>query len=128
MDLNERLAKYLDNLEVVAGKAAGFAEAEIPLVIQEWLQWQFYSGLAIAIASGLATLVLCVIIFACTARMRKPNLSNQEDITLFLVSLFSGVFLFVSVAGFVAGSGRAAKTYFAPRYVVIEEIHRLANK
>lgn len=118
------LLKYLEAGADRLERGAAFVESEIPLVVQEYLSWYFWSGLLIA----LSLLVLWVAVAGSTLFLWSLNKDDKESsegaIFMSAVTAISLPFiLFVSGANVI----KCIKVSVAPRVVILEKIAEVAK-
>lgn len=123
-EMNNKLIEYLDSLGGVAKAAASFAGDNLPMVIQEFLAWEFYSNIFIVILCILAGILgLCL---GQAGLVNHNELVQQdkttEDPSVVIPIVFGGMLLGVAVGIGSVSAYQAAKVKIAPRIVVLEKI------
>lgn len=121
MEINEevktKMLEYLQQFESGVKSAAEFSAAQAPIVVHEFLAWEFTSNAVASCFLGL--LVLGTVIVA------KRISSKAEGEDRFFTWLFATIPLVIFSAGFCASLHGAGKVYVAPRVVVLEKISSL---
>jgi hypothetical protein len=126
-ELQERLVRYLDKLEKAADTVGGAAEREVPLAIQEWLNWHFMDSCFCAAVM----LLLAPAVWLTARHLRGLALQIQDPEprtvlrALLMIVMIAGPVVFLSFATHHAR--QAAKVYYAPRVVLVEEVARLSG-
>jgi hypothetical protein len=114
-------------------KTNDFAQEQMPLVVQEFLSWTFYSNMMCGIATtSLFMIFLSIGIYNYRVEIKKEDAWDElnPNIFLTLVSLFLVVFIFITplFRNCMYGSfEQAIKCKIAPRIVVIEKIGELVK-
>lgn len=130
MNTEERLAKYLDELEKALDAGAAFVANEAPMVVQEYLQWEFYSSMSWMIASGALSIFLLFLVVFCGRYivMLDPKHCGEEvGCAVMCLLLCCGIFLVSSGVAINYGV-KAAKVKIAPRVVLLEKLSTLIRK
>lgn len=124
-ELQDRIAKYLDALEMSATNAGQFAIEQAPLVAQEYLAWCFYSALVVAVALLAAgSLGLGATFFACRRYVKGKDITDCPEIMLSIIpTLISACMVTASVERAAA----ALKVAVAPRVVLLEKVAELSR-
>ena len=123
-EMNNKLVEYLDSLGGVAKAAASFAGDNLPMVIQEFLAWEFYSNIFIVMLC-----ILAGILGLCLGRAGLENYNKlvQQDKSTDDTSVVIPIIFGVMLLGLAIGLGsisayQAVKVKVAPRIVVLEKI------
>lgn len=119
-ELKARLTKYLDALEAGVAKGGDFIGDQAPEVAREWLAWEFWDSITIAVVFLLAA-ILCGFAVRLVAKMETPA-SDDAKTSLSILAL--GLLVLIGLSLFmIASYGKAAvKVCVAPRVVLIEKV------
>lgn len=115
----EILMSYMGKAEGALQNISDFASDQIPLVIQEYLSWQFYGSVINAIVFltilSLALYLLNMLV-NWTLKQTASDDIGPGVFGSFILLLFS---LFM-IAGFIYHSKEAVKVSVAPRVVIVD--------
>lgn len=120
MDIQHRLTKYMDELEKALSTSAEFAAKEAPLVVQEFLEWEFWSSVMAATGCLLFVIAFLVSVY----RNRKFFADNFELAPLLVIP---GIVVILAAVCVCERTARAAKVSIAPRLVLLEKVSELAH-
>ncbi len=120
-EIKQKMVEYLQTFEAGVKKAGEFSAEQAPLVVQEFLRWEFWSHFVGAIACAVALVVIPVVIWKIFSKT-KP----YDDLR-FVGTLFGGVAGIVLLVGLLVNSYCAGKVAVAPRIVVLQEVARLVK-
>ncbi len=126
-EVKMRLLKYFDILEGSVKNAADLAKTEIPDIIQEWISWEFYSSVTLALfffsmIIGLLCLSKKVINLCFTYEFHYKEDKNAARFLSIGIPLFISSLLFW---GCCYNSYYAIKIKIAPKVVILEKITSL---
>lgn len=113
MTIDPELQRFLlDALK----KGSEFTETQAPLVVEEILRWEWYSGLGLVVL----LLIPLLIIFSIFLMAAKDAMKGDAD--AFGVAVCFFFLMLLPVAGIVAGASKMVKASVSPRLVVIEKL------
>lgn len=131
-DLKQQLEQFAMKMIVAMESGTDFAAREIPLLVQEWLQWQIISNSIL----GVTAIFIAALAYRCCAvwlpnfakadQSSKPYYSPKEVETNYIANRMVGkmvgsLFAIVIGLGFaVTPLFAAAKAILAPRVVILE--------
>lgn len=130
-ELQTRLLKYMDHLEQYAQQGGDFVAEQTPLLVQEFLAWEFWYHLA----WGACMLVVSVAMWsACVMCLRAAKYAFKEDRDnldgfmpfVLLAPIVGGIAALLFVSAF-NGLASAAKVHMAPRVYLLEHIAEMAK-
>ena len=132
-ELKIKLLSYLNNLENIAEATSEFAKEQSPLIVQELLEWIFWSNVLHSFY------IIFPIVFILTAKRRFLRIKRLEkDITysdgiysILSPIIYFSVFGIISVAiliNSISSIEMAIKVKVAPRIVLIESLKKLINE
>jgi hypothetical protein len=121
-ELKQRLIKYLDKMEEAVDGGSDFILDQAPLVVQEYLLWQWWLHL-LAMALSILVIVPCVLL---GVRLIRESYETDNEQT------FGWGMLVIAISGclLVPAIGEAftfLKVAIAPRIVVMEYLAELVN-
>ena len=119
-ELKAKLFEYLETIEGRVDGASDFVASEAPLVVAEFIQWEVVVGLMIAGASVLSFLIIMLVALIC---WKKSGNDDAKAAT----ATFGGLLSIVAICFCFHGLEKSTKAYVAPRIVVLEKIHEMAN-
>lgn len=120
-EIKQKMVEYLQTFEAGVKKAGEFSAEQAPLVVQEFLAWEFWSHAVGAVVCGVAIIVIALVI-------RKIwNITESFDELRFGGSLFGGMACVGLMVGLCCNSYYAGKVAVAPRIVVLEKIATLVK-
>ena len=123
-DIKARITTYLDHLENTANNATAFAAEQVPLVIQEYLAWCFYSSLFLTCCFGLLSLILLV---ACRVFWKKDKSVEEGAGGWVVLSVWTGVAALGSAAIAVTHVYDLIRVIVAPRILILEYVTNLVS-
>jgi hypothetical protein len=110
-ELKQRVLSYMDATERVVS-------SEMPLVAQEYLNWQWYSSVGV----GAASAAWCALAFACIRGLLKwRDRDGDEEGGIFAGVFISSMLLFFGLFIMALNIENAAKVAIAPRVVLLEK-------
>jgi len=120
-EVKQKMIEYLQSFEAGIKKAGEFSAEQAPLVVQEFLAWEFWSSfVAFLICSLLTAITLGV-----SAWWWKNDKSDLETKCLVvLIPVLACVFMQIPVWTNAYNAGKVA---VAPRIVVLEKISELVK-
>lgn len=124
-EMKKKFLEYVDKLEGAANSVSEFAQQEIPLVLQEYLNWTFYSSLFCGLA-WFVMLTLIGLLLMKLAIMGK-NESGFESPECAFPLIFSVAFHFIAIVALLTNMYTCVKVAVAPRVVILEQIRFLIN-
>jgi hypothetical protein len=111
-ELKQRVLSYMDATERMVS-------SEMPLVAQEYLNWQWYSSVGV----GAASAAWCVLAFACIRVLLKwREREGVEEEAIFAGVSISSALLFFGLFILALNIENAAKVAIAPRVVLLEKV------
>ena len=122
--LSESTEQLIDFIEKTGETTVDFAKEQVPLVIQEVLNWGFYSNI---IYGSINLIVALVCVYFVVWIWKKEY--KGEDTHPFIMFVFVPVF--ISIPTFLHGIYfmiTALKISVAPRLYLIEQLHTLIKK
>lgn len=124
-EIKKKMIEYFEAMEVAAGKFGDLAQQEIPLVLQEYLNWQFYSNLFL----GIGWFVLLGLFFAFFKRLadfakKEHGYESPEYAFSIIIAIVS---LLIGTGVLFGCSYQCVKVSVAPRVVILEKVGELAN-
>jgi len=117
-EIKVKVIEYLQTFEQGIKKAGEFSAEQAPLVVQEFLAWEFW-GNAVPAVLCLA-LLLTVAVTAITVFIKSRNSDYKFGAALFGTAIVVGLSLPTAVCG-----TQAMKAAIAPRVVLLEKISGL---
>lgn len=131
MDVQERIAKYLDEIEKAVSTSAEFAADQAPQLVQEFLAWEFWSNAVCCVTFAIMAW-LSIVLFrkawnAIPVLVTDKGWSGDSDrgllkcISFVLVCALVPVFSCVSIGC----AEHAMKVKIAPRVVLLEKVGSL---
>jgi len=120
-EVNKKVMEFVANSLQDITNAKDWLKGELPLVLQEWLGWQFLENLAIAVVSFSMAAVLTVWVIR---RMRKPNYDILDDPTI-LVPLF---FLALLGSVMVSSTLDCVQISMYPRVYLLDTAKQMLSK
>lgn len=124
MEINEELKKkmveYLDQLETNLKSVKDFGAEQVPLLVQEYLNWLFWSNIGLTI---IGAMIFTTIIIGAFKVYKFCRQTDDRVMTIIL----SGVVSVVGLIPFFTGIHNAAKVHIAPRVVILEEVTNLVK-
>lgn len=112
--LSESLASILSWVE----QAGAFVEEQAPLYCQEVLAWSRFSN-----GVGFVVCLLVMVATPLIVKAIRKKAGGDEDI-LIPTYMFGALFFVSASVGAIVTASYAAKTYVAPRMVIVEHIQK----
>jgi uncharacterized membrane protein YjjP (DUF1212 family) len=120
-ELKTRLNKYLDTLEQSLATGTDFVSDQAPLVVQEFLAWEFWTSFVFAV---LFMLFSVAVVVATVKLARVTTEDVEEKAALYCIGT---VVWFVPTLLLVVNLMDAAKVHMAPRVYLLEHIAELVR-
>lgn len=120
-EIKQKMVEYLQSFEAGMKKAGEFSAEQAPLVVQEFLAWEFWSHFTGAVACLVLLLIIAVVLW----NIYKST--EPFDELRFAGSLFSTFAAVGLMIGLAVNSYSAGKVAVAPRIVVLEKIATLVK-
>lgn len=120
--LEERLMSYLDSIAKQAETTSDFLGDQVPLVVQEYIQFHFYGNLI-----SLAFFTLMIVMFSATFFLCRKK-ENDCDPFPFVGKIISFLVVLGSILGVFECVTELAKNVTAPRIVVLEKVADLVKE
>lgn len=119
-EIKQKMVEYLQTFEAGVKKAGEFSAEQAPLVVQEFLAWEFWGNAIPAVV----VLVLMLTAMIVTAVIWKKS----DDIDWRMGSgLVTGLGVLFLTIPFCITASNACKVAVAPRIVVLEKISELVR-
>lgn len=124
------ILRYMDKFDGAVEKTVDFAVAETPIVINEYLQWGFYSNVA-AIAFILFLVIVSVVsTFLLIRKYKDPNFDEDSFIAVAwtitsIVAVIAS--LIISFAIIPVSTMNCIKIKVAPRVYLIEKAMEMSK-
>lgn len=118
-DVKLAIVEYLKTFESGLKKAGDFSMEQVPLVIQEFLAWQFWGSVTACCGCCLAILIISMI-----HKYVSKRVSSGSD-AMVLNHLLCGVGVVIATPGVIISFVSALKVSVAPRLVILEKISEL---
>jgi len=118
-NLTERILQVIDYSGDLVKDGTEFIKEQSPLVVQEFLKWNFMEGLITAILTG--SIILSVIMFCVVSRKKFDGWIKATD-GFVIVPIIPGFFIVCVLigAGFIPNVKKCLKIKYAPRVYLIE--------
>lgn len=118
-EIKTAIVEYLKTFESGLKRAGDFSIEQVPLVVQEFLAWEFWGSLTLAI--------LCCTAIMIVGLLHKAgcNASNPTSEGRVMVYVLSGFALFLLIGGAISEFIDVLKVTVAPRLVILEKISEL---
>lgn len=120
-EIKQKMVEYLQTFENGVKKAGEFSAEQAPLVVQEFLAWEFWSHFAGAVLCLFTLLTIGVVLWK-IMKATKPF-----DELRFAGCLIGGMSSVGLAIGLMVNSYCAGKVAVAPRIVVLEKISELVK-
>jgi len=120
-EIKQKMIQYLQSFEAGIKKAGDFSAEQAPLVVQEYLAWEFWSHFAGAVVCLVTVLTIAVVLWK-IFKSTKPF-----DELRFAGCLIGGMCSVGLIIGLMVNSYCAGKVAVAPRIVVLEKIATLVK-
>lgn len=118
-EIKTAVVEYLKTFESGLKKAGEFSMEQAPLVVQEFLAWEFWGSVAVAVMCCLAIIVVGFL------HKAGCEISDPSSETRVAVHVLSGFVWFILVGGLISEFIDALKVSVAPRLVILEKISEL---
>jgi hypothetical protein len=115
----QALNAFVQKMIASAEQAGSFAVEQTPLLVQEWLRWQLWESVLIAVAAFVVAVVLAVI----TRRLLYRD--DWDDFMPFQILAGIGAVIASGVA--FQHAALALKVFVAPRVVILEKFMDLVR-
>lgn len=119
-ELKTKMLEYLQQFENQIKEAGEFAKSEVPLVVQEYLQWQILSNLATALMFIAGAIFIQIFFGRLIERLVQEE--EKTPARIFLGAVVLMLFIFA-----MPPAHSAAKAHVAPRVVILEKIGELVK-
>jgi hypothetical protein len=120
-ELKAAVVRYMNGIEDRLARVEDFASDQVPLLVTEWLRWEFWSSVMIALAI-LSAAAACFW-FSCKCKEIYQNTTDEESKNCAAIfgtfSLFVTPVLMLLSLPFVYS---AIKVAIAPRVVIVERV------
>jgi len=114
-ELSEKLIEYLESFAKGTGD---FASQQIPDVIQQYLAWQLYGSIFVAIVN-----LIIVIIFSVLIKLNYKKMIEEDDPLLF----FMAIPIVVCFGFAIENTYNTVKVLVAPKVVLLEKAAELVS-
>lgn len=118
-NLTQILIETINQTKTVIGQGADFAKEQIPLVVNEFLLWNFWSDIGIMILLFISAFIFFKV---CKWAINKVNLSRDEEPWI-LLAILAGIGIIPCLIGAFVHGFDAMKIKVAPRVYIIEYVH-----
>lgn len=119
-EIKQKMVEYLQSFEAGMKKAGEFSAEQAPLVVQEFLAWEFWGAVFIAAGFLFMAVILTIILIVVYCR-------RTDEFERFMIGVFGGApVLALYIASGIA-THDALKVTIAPRVVVLEKISELVK-
>jgi hypothetical protein len=122
-ETKDLLLKYLQAGAERIERGSAFVEAEIPLVVTEYLNWYWYSHVFWVVFLPTVWLLWLALLLWRVRLLPKPE---DDELTLFMCVVLLIGFL-VCTVGTASSAYRCIKVSVAPRVVLLEKIAEIAK-
>lgn len=120
-EIKQKMVQYLQTFEAGVKKAGEFSAEQAPLVVQEFLAWEFWSSfVAFAICSLIVLLVAGAFIYWLRGTKEDTEFKVLVGVVPGMVCLFMQIPIWTNAYN-------AGKVAVAPRIVVLEKISELVK-
>lgn len=134
-EIKTRLTNYLDLLESTVSKTGDFAAEQIPIYVQELLNWMFYESLFNIMIYLFLCILLCIPALALRNYVKKITWEKfykdtGNDGFAFFISGITIIVLLLAIVPLYSAFNNAKmafKTCVASRVVLIEKIKELSK-
>ena len=120
-EIKQKMLDYLQSFEAGIKKAGEFSAEQAPLVVQEFLAWEFWSHFVGAALCLLTLLTIGAVVW------KICKVTESFDELRFGGCLFGGMASVGLLIGLMVNSYCAGKVSVAPRIVVLEKIATLVK-
>jgi hypothetical protein len=131
--LKSKLLGYLDGLEKSASKLSDSAVTEIPLTVQEWLQWQAiycFGGGVLWLGMMMAGLAIWYTAYR-FIRWLLDQKEREDDALVVVAGIVAGLIgtplLCVGLVHAIWSFSDGVKVVVAPRVVILEKVAELTG-
>ena len=121
-ELQNRLTAYLDTIEESAATASEFAAEQMPLLVQEYLTWIWWSSLIFGLPCLLGAIAAAVLFFVGAIKEGRAGGRATWGFPCAMISLLAFIPL---CAGVCASAATFVKVSVAPRVVLLEKVTEL---
>lgn len=118
-EIKAAVIEYLKTFESGLKKAGEFSMEQVPLVVQEFLAWEFWGSIA---AATVCCIAIAIVFPLHKAGCKISDPFSEGRILTHILSVFSWIVLSVSA---VIQLVEALKVTVAPRLVILEKISEL---
>lgn len=135
-EIQELIVSYTSKVEGAVQNMSDFASDQIPLVIQEYLLWHFYSNLVFM--TFLLSLSLLFIGVGLNCQRLAKNVNKREDITSYAIKQFEKEYMILGTLSIMLASvffflsfvplESMVKVKVAPRVVLIDWLKESVQK
>lgn len=125
-ELQRKLIEYLSKIEGGIERAVDFSAEQVPLVIQELIQWTIVEHTIYAATWGCLAMFFVMLLGLCIIRREKWDPEDPTFPVLF-IGIPSFVCATLTGAQVVINGSVALKAYLAPRLFVLEYLKDLVN-
>jgi hypothetical protein len=120
-EVQAKMLQYLQQFEAGVKSAADFSAEQAPLVVQEFLAWEFWSNFIGGLSCAFAMIVVLIGAFIV---YKKAEEGSAERIVATVLTFAFSILLLIPTSIHLS---RALKIKVAPRVVVLEEISKLVK-
>lgn len=127
--MQERLMKYLNHLEDLAGKTEDFAAEQVPLYIQELLTWMFWDSVMCAAFAALILVISLVLVGFGFKLLEHAKKTKDDGLEFFggMTVILMAILAVVCLLPICINTKQAVKISVAPRVVIVEELKKLTR-
>lgn len=118
-EIKTAIVEYLKTFESGLKKAGDFSMEQVPLVVQEFLAWEFWGSVTVA---TMCCLVMVVIGFLHKAGCKISDPSSEARVLTHVLSVTAWMGLAIGTTSELID---ALKVSVAPRLVILEKISEL---
>lgn len=120
-ELQETMLRYLNGLEARLSRVEDFASDQVPLLVQEWLRWEFWSNIIKMSGWAMLALLLVLLFRWCVKEYKAAKDDETRNASCFFGTVFfAGSVL--SVIPVLVYAYSATKVIIAPRVVIVENV------
>jgi hypothetical protein len=120
-EIKQKMVEYLQSFEAGMKKAGEFSAEQAPLVVQEFLAWEFWSAFA---AFLICSIIAVATIGTCIWWWRSSKEETEFKALICLIPVLLCLFLQIPIWTSAYSAGKVA---VAPRIVVLEKISELVK-
>lgn len=118
-EIKQKMVQYLQSFEAGLKQAGEFSAEQAPLVVQEFLAWEFWYHAAMSVCFGIALGIVMKLVTDWWPKLDQFDRIGFGMVTAIAILGFS--------VGTVTSAFGAAKVAIAPRIVVLEKISELVK-